>query len=66
MVAAAWIAKKAQEVIGDQPIVVAHLMEIPDVLKSVYRKLVVALHPDRRGSDVEFKRLQAAMAVLDK
>ena len=34
--------------------------------RAIYKSLVTVLHPDRRGSDVEFKQLQAAMEVLDQ
>lgn len=34
--------------------------------RAAYQSIVMALHPDRRGSDVEFKQLQDAMEVLER
>jgi len=42
------------------------ILEDPASLRATYKSLVTVLHPDRRGSDDEFKQLQAAMEAIER
>lgn len=54
-----WLRQKMRDVVG-----VADASQYD--VESMRRKLVVILHPDRRGSDVEFKQLMAMLKVLEQ
>lgn len=63
--AAEWIRNKCHECSFLAPSV--KLLQVDqDSLRAAYRSLVSVLHPDRRGSDVEFKQLMSAMEVLQQ
>lgn len=66
--AAEWMQAKARDCCGLPERQVPTVLEIINddvILRATYKTLVRVLHPDRRGSDVEFKQLQAAMEVLE-
>lgn len=64
--AAVWMASKARDVLGDSQVVADHILRIQDVFHPIRKKLAVALHPDRRGSDVEFKQLELCREVIER
>lgn len=60
--AIAWLLLKLQDVCGESRTPAE--MSQAEVRDHVRKRLIVALHPDRRGSDAEFKQLQEMLAVV--
>lgn len=62
--AAEFIQAKFRDVLN-RPIGISHLLYPSEFREPTFKALKVALHPDRRGSDVEFKQLLEAISALE-
>lgn len=62
-------SSEARRIISDEdPLVVLGLSSIPNLydLNAIYRKLMLAHHPDRGGDPVRCKKIIAAYTILEK
>lgn len=64
-IAAALVCRMARDVLN-RPISIECALNGDELCDEIIRGLKMKLHPDRRGSDTEFKELQQALEVLGK